>query len=42
MGWKYFRRDIEEDFRNSPVLPSVRQITHEVLKTLKDEFPQLF
>jgi len=42
LGWKVFRRDIVDDFRNSPVLPSVRQITHEVLKTLKDEFPGLF
>ena len=42
LGWKVFRRDIEDDFRNSPVLPSIRQITHEVLKTLKSEFPELF
>ena len=42
LGWKVFRRDIEDDFRNSPVLPSIRQITHEVLKTLTDEFPELF
>jgi hypothetical protein len=27
---------------NGPVLPSIRQITHELLKTLKDEFPTLF
>jgi hypothetical protein len=42
LGWKVFRRDIEDDFSNSPVLPSIRQIAHEVLKTLKDEFPELF
>jgi len=42
LGWKVFRNDIEDDFRNSPVLPSVRQIAHEVLKTLNDEFPELF
>jgi hypothetical protein len=42
LGWKVFRCDIEGDFTNSPVLPSIRQITHEVLKTLKDEFPELF
>jgi hypothetical protein len=42
LGWKYFRRDIEDDFRNSPVLPSIRQIAHEVLKTLRQEFPELF
>ncbi len=42
LGWKVFRNDIEDDFRNSPVLPSVRQIAHEVLKTLNDEFPEQF
>ncbi|HEY50699.1 MAG TPA: hypothetical protein G4O20_02720 [Dehalococcoidia bacterium] len=42
LGWKFFNRGIEDDFRNSPVLPSVRQIAHEVLKTLRDEFPKLF
>ncbi len=42
LGWKFFRNDIEEpDFMHNPVLPSVRQIAHEVIKTLKDEFPQL-
>jgi hypothetical protein len=39
LGWKVFRNDISENFKNSPVLPCVRQIAHEVLKTLKDEFP---
>jgi hypothetical protein len=42
LGWKFFRNKVEEDFKNSPVLPSVRQIAHEVLKTLRDEFPELF
>ncbi len=42
LGWKVFRNDIEDDFKNSPVIPSIRQIAHEVLKTLKDEFPKLF
>ncbi len=42
LGWKVFRRDIEDDFSNSPVLPIIRQITHEVFKTLNDEFPKLF
>jgi len=42
LGWKFFRNDIEDNFRNSPVSASIRQITHEVLKTLKDEFPKLF
>lgn len=42
LGWKFFRSDVAEDFKNNPVLPSIRQIAHEVLKTLKDEFPKLF
>ena len=42
LGWKFFRHDIEDDFGNSPVLPSICQITHEFLKTLRDEFPDLF
>jgi hypothetical protein len=42
LGWKQFVHGEEKDFNNTPVLPSIRQITHEVLKTLKDEFPDLF
>jgi len=42
MAWKFFKSGVERDFKNSPVLPSIRQITHEVLKTLKDEFPDFF
>jgi hypothetical protein len=42
LGWKFFRGDVAEDFKNNPVLSSIRQIAHEVLKTLKDEFPDLF
>ena len=42
LGWKVFRNDVEDDFSNSPVLASIRQIAHEVLKTLQDEFPSLF
>jgi len=42
LGWKFFRNDVAEDFKNNPALPSIRQIAHEVLKTLKDEFPELF
>lgn len=41
LGWKFFRNDVEGDFENRAVLPSIRQIAHEVLKTLKDEFPDL-
>ncbi len=42
IGWKLFKKDIEDDFRNSPASPSVRQIAHEVLKTLRDGFRDLF
>ena len=41
LGWKVFMSGVEKDFNNTPVLPSIRQIAHEVLKTLKDEFPDL-
>ena len=42
LGWKFFKGGVEKDFNNTPVLPSIRQIAHEVLKILKDEFPALF
>jgi len=42
LGWKVFMSGVEKDFNNTPVLPSIRQIAHEVLKTLKYEFPELF
>jgi len=42
LGWKQFVHGEEKDFNNTPILPSIRQIAHEVLKTLKDEFPDLF
>lgn len=42
LGWKFFKSDVTIDFGNNPALPSVRQIAHEVLKTLRDEFPSLF
>jgi len=38
LGWKHVVNEVKKDFP-SPVPPSVRQIAHEVLKTLKDEFP---
>lgn len=41
MGWKLFKGGISEEFNNTPVLPSIRQITYEVLKTLQDEFPEM-
>jgi len=42
LGWKVFMHGEEKDFNNTPILSSIRQIAHEVLKTLKDEFPDLF
>lgn len=38
-GLKVRRNGIEEDFQNRAVLPSIRQIVHEVLMTLQEEFP---
>lgn len=42
MNWKRVVEGIEHPFKNRPELASIRQITHEVLKTLKDEFPEYF
>ncbi|MDP2719108.1 MAG: hypothetical protein Q8P44_04650 [Dehalococcoidia bacterium] len=42
LGWKVFTEVEEKDFRNSPILPSIRQIAHEILKTLSDEVVSLF
>lgn len=42
LGWKQFVHGEEKDFNNTPILPSIRQIAHEALRTLKDEFPDLF
>ena len=42
LGWKFFKRDVEDDFRNNPASSSIRQIAHEVLKTLRDGVADLF
>jgi hypothetical protein len=42
MGWKVYVHSKDKEFENSPVLPSIRQITHEILKTLKDGTLDLF
>ena len=42
LGWRAFIRGIDQDFKNTPVLPSIRQIAHEVLKTLKAGVLDLF
>ena len=41
-GFRVRKGGIEIDFNNRAVFPSIRQITLELLKTLKDEFPDLF
>jgi hypothetical protein len=40
INWHYYNGE-EKEFENNPVLASVRQIAHEVIKTLKGEFPDL-
>jgi len=42
LGWKFVQSGIEKDFATGPELASVRQISHEVLKSLKEEFPEYF
>lgn len=42
LGWKVFRKDVEDDFKNNPASASVRQIAHEVIKTLRDGVTDLF
>lgn len=41
-GSEFVVSEVVEDFKNSALLANIRQIAHEVLKTLKDEFPDLF
>jgi len=38
MGWKFSNGKFEKNFENSPVLPSIRQIAFEMLKTLERYF----
>jgi len=42
LGWKIHTEGERKDFSNTPVLPSIRQIAHEFLKTLKDGIIDLF
>ena len=42
LGWKLIQNGIEKDFATKPELASIRQMSHEVLKSLKDEFPEYF
>lgn len=40
LGWKYQKNGVEQDFAGKPELACLRQIAYEVLKSLKDEFPE--
>jgi hypothetical protein len=42
LAFKYINKDGEESQLPSPIPAAIRQIAHEVLKTLQDEFPSLF
>ena len=42
LGWKYIKNGVEKDFASRPELASIRQISYEVLKSFKDEFPEYF
>ena len=42
MAWKLVKGGIESPLKNRPELVCIRQMTHEVLRTLKDEFPEYF
>jgi len=41
IGWKYFSGELEGNMQGAE-LASVRQITYELLKSLKNEFPECF
>ena len=40
MGWEFYFNGVKQNFRN-PVLVSLRQIAHEIIRSLKDEYPCL-
>ena len=42
LGWKYQKDGVVQDFTGRPELASIRQVAYEVLKSLKDEFPEHF
>ena len=42
LGWTYSNKDVKDIPLANAELSNVRQITHEVLKSLHDEFPELF
>ena len=42
LAWNLKINDEDKDFENNPVPPSIRQIAHEVLKTLSNTADQIF
>ena len=42
MAWKEVKGGVESPLKNRPELVCIRQMTHEILKTLKDEFQEFF
>jgi hypothetical protein len=42
LGFVFVQDGNKRNFASHPELPGVRQISHEVLKSLKDEFPECF
>lgn len=42
LAWRVVKGGVESAFRNRPELACIRQMTHEILKTLKDELPEYF
>ena len=42
LGWEFIQSGVKKDFATKPELASIRQMSHEVLKSLKDEFPEYF
>ncbi len=41
LGWYFMSGNIEEEFSERPELACIRQIAHEVLKTMKEKVPSL-
>ncbi|WML35333.1 hypothetical protein [Clostridium sp. OS1-26] len=42
LGWQYRKNGMEFDVDSNPAYHSIRQISYELLETLKDSFPQYF
>lgn len=42
LGWEFIVDGVKKESSTGPEIASIRQISHEVLKSLKDEFPDCF